>query len=196
MRHFQRLHHEYDGFVVGGGDPQGLPALNESPVERVDFRAPSALDVLQHGGPVGTFLAMGVDRTAGVVLGQADAGGRNDGEDLVKQPVEEGYGRRRRCDLEGPQLRRGADRIYRTVMDELAPDVPLHIVRHLNRKTLRIEDTGDVMRAGGETAIDFTDDGWSGISVPRMSGAKIGAAAMGRSGKCRVYSTRIRRIAQ
>jgi hypothetical protein len=53
---------------------EGLTALNQNTVEGINFRAPPALEMLRHRGPIGTFPAMGVDQCLGISLRQSDAG--------------------------------------------------------------------------------------------------------------------------
>jgi len=65
---FQRLHDHDEGFIEASGYSEVLPTLHQSSLERIDFRAPPAFEVLQHRRAIGSLPAMGMDQHPGIVF--------------------------------------------------------------------------------------------------------------------------------
>ena len=69
-----RLHNEHHCLIEGCGNAKGPRALNQCAVQGVDFRTPSALQMLQHRRPIGSFPAVGVDQGPWIFFRQQDPG--------------------------------------------------------------------------------------------------------------------------
>ena len=122
------------------------------------------------------------DVVAHVGVGQFNPLGGDHRQRLIKDVLEQRQRLRGAGDLAGAEAGDGAHRVDRDIQDELAPDMPHHVVGEGDGQAAGLEQAGDGLQPFALAAVELAHGGDADIGVGDMAGAAPGAAVVGVSG--------------